>query len=336
MYCTSLQLLVLNVSKRFLPEKIYFAEQIQYYENFDLESVVTPVDINMLEKLLYESGYDSGKSQFLINSFKHGFNLGYRGPQKVRLTAPNLKLQKSSDRVTLWNKVMKEVKNKWYAGPFSEIPYKEYIQSPIGLVPKDNGRDSRLIFHLSYPHSKLQCLSVNANTPVHFCTVKYPDFTKAIELCIKAGIGCKISKSDMKSAFRNLGISKRFWRYLIMKAQSPIDGKTYYFVDKCLPFGAAISCSHFQKFSDAVSHIVKYKTGGKVNINYLDDFLFITLLKAMCNAQVNMFLEVCRLINFPVSLDKTVFACTQLIFLEFLINSVRQLVLIPIEKIHKA
>ena len=46
---------------------------------------------------------------------------------------------------------MKEVKLKWYARPFKQIPYKFYIQSPIGLVPKDNGRDMRLIFHFSHP-----------------------------------------------------------------------------------------------------------------------------------------------------------------------------------------
>ena len=60
----------------------------------------------------------------------------------------------------------------------------------------------------------------------------------------------------MKSAFRNLGILKKQWKFLIMKAESPIDGKTYYIVDKCLPFGAAISCALFQAFSDA--HVSKH------------------------------------------------------------------------------
>ena len=47
---------------------------------------------------------------------------------------------------------MKEVKLGRYAGPFPTIPYEEdFIQSPIGLVPKDQGCDTRLIFHLSYP-----------------------------------------------------------------------------------------------------------------------------------------------------------------------------------------
>ena len=135
-----------------------------------------------------------------------------------------------------------------------KIPFEDgYIQSPIGLVPKDDGKDVRLIFHLSHPQGA--GTSVNANTPKELTKVSYPDFNKAIELCRKAGKGCKLSKSDMKSAFRNLGLAPLQWRYLIMLAESPIDGKTYYFVNKCLPFGAAISCALFQKFSDAIAHI---------------------------------------------------------------------------------
>ena len=31
---------------------------------------------------------------------------------------------------------MKEVKVKRLAGPYEEVPFENYIQSPIGLVPK--------------------------------------------------------------------------------------------------------------------------------------------------------------------------------------------------------
>ena len=84
--------------------------------------------------------------------------------------------------------------------------------------------------------------------------MEYPDFTLAIQRCLEEGVACYIAKSDMKSAFRNLGMSKKDWKWLILMAKSPIDGKIYYFVDKCLPFGASISCSHFQRFSDAIAH----------------------------------------------------------------------------------
>ena len=166
------------------------------------------------------------------------------------------------------------------------------------------------------------------------CKVKYPDFNDAIALCMKFGKSCYISKSDMKSTFRNMGIKRKHWKYLIMKAKSPIDGKIYYFVDKCLPFGASISCTHFQGFSDAVAHIVKFKTKQDL-VNYLDDFLFAQLLKLLCNQQMQAFLDVCSRINFPVSMEKTFWAATRMIFLGFLIDTVNEMVSLPKEKIEK-
>ena len=218
-----------------------------------------------------ESNYDKIETEFLLDGFSNGFSIGYEGPEDVKITSPNLKFREVGDSVTLWNKVMKEVKAERYAGPLEHIPFDNFIQSAIGLVPKDGCKDTRLIFHLSYPRGK--GTSVNANTPEELCKVKYPDFNQAIQLCLQEGKNCHIAKSDMKSAFRNLGIKPEHWKYLVMKATNPLDGKTYYFVDKCLPFGTSISCSHFQRFSNAVKHIVQFKTK-KDLVNYMDDFLF--------------------------------------------------------------
>ena len=123
---------------------------------------------------------------------------------------------------------------------------------------------------------------------------------------------------------------------LVMKAESPLDGKIYYFIDKCLPFGAAISCSHFQAFSDALAHIVRIKAGNQENINYLDDFLFAAAVKLLCDQNIQLFLNVCRDIRFPVSLDKTHWGTTQLTFLGLFLDTIRQMIYIPIDKINKA
>ena len=287
----------------------------------------------MFQKLLEESAYDKKETEFLIDGFKNGFSIGYDGDRDVKITSPNLKFREVGDPVQLWNKVMKEVKEKRYAGPFEKIPFDHYIQSPIGLVPKNGGKDTRLIFHLSYPRGK--GLSVNANTPKEICTVKYPDFNEAIQICLREGKWYKIANSDMSLAFRNLGIRMEDWKLLVMKATSPLDGKTYYFIDKCLPFGPSISCSHFQRFSNAVKHIVVYRTKKNL-VNYLDDFLFTALMTLLYNNQVREFLEVCRLINFPVSLEKTFWASTCMTFLGLLIDTVNQCVAVPLEKLQKA
>ena len=307
--------------------------EILQYENKDLDTIKTPVNVEVLKKLLVESNYDKKETDFLVDGFSNGFPLEYNGEEDVKITSQNLKFRGIGDEVTLWNKVMKEVKEQRYAGPFETIPFDNYIQSPIGLVPKNGGKDTRLIFHLSHPRGR--GTSVNANTPKEKCTVKYPDFNEAIQICLQEGRGCKIAKSDMQSAFRNLGMKKKDWRYLVMKAKSPIDGKVYYFVDKCLPFGASISCSHFQRFSNAVKHIVQWKTQKNL-VNYLDDFLFAALMTLLCNNQVRIFLEVCSMINFPVSMEKTFWATKSMTFLGMLIDTVNQCVAIPIDKIQRA
>ena len=156
--------------------------EILYYENFDMVNLVTPVKYWELDRLLKESQFDERKTQFLVKGFKQGFSLGYQGPFKVKLDSPNLKLN-CGDEIDLWNKVMKEVKLKRFAGPFAEVPFEDYIQSPIGLVPKDNGKNTRLIFHLSYPRMA-NSPSVNANIPEKLCKVKYPDISDAIRLCL--------------------------------------------------------------------------------------------------------------------------------------------------------
>ena len=175
-----------------------------YHENFDLENVISPVKVEVLQQLLRETNYNNKEIEFLVDGFTNGFDIGYRGDMNVKRRSPNLKLRVGS-QVVPWNKIMKEVGLGRYAGPFAEdaIPFKYYIQSPVGLVPKDGGRDTRLIFHLSFPRSGS---SVNSETPREMTKVTYCDFADAIKLCLKAGKHCKLSKSDMKSAFRNLGI----------------------------------------------------------------------------------------------------------------------------------
>ena len=299
--------------------------------------MVSPVDVKQFEKLLRESHYDENKINKLIIGFSEGFDIGYDGPKDVTKTAQNLKLH-VGDETILWNKVMKEVKEKRFAGPYREVPFENYIQSPIGLVPKEGGDGTRLIFHLSYPRNGQ---SINACTPRELCTVKYPDFDKAIKMCLHE-IGMTegnspifLGKSDMRSAFRNLGLNPQCFRFLIMKARSPLDNQWYYFIDKCLPFGASISCALFQEFSNAVAHIVRFKTKKEL-VNYLDDYLFAAFCKWLCNSQIDTFLAVCEQIKFPVSMEKTYWASSKLTFLGLLIDAVNQLICLPTEKIDKA
>ena len=296
-----------------------------WYENFDLETIVTPVDADEFERLLKESKYDQSKIDFVISGFQQGFPLHYEGPREIKRKSPNLKFH-IGNKTELWNKLMKEVAVKRIAGPFENIPYDNFVQSPIGLVPKDGGHKTRLIFRLSYPKNGV---SINSSIPKDKCTIRYPDFQEVVRLCLETGKCCKMGKSDMASAFRHLPMKKQDWAYLLIKAEHPKNGKIYYFVDKCLPFGSSISCAHFQAVSDAIAH--KRKT-----INYLDDFFFAALYKYLCDQQMDKFLEVCKRIRFPVAMEKTFWGSSVMTFLGLLLDADRQIVCLPHERIVKA
>ena len=122
--------------------------------------------VDELKELLIEANHDKDKTAYLIEGFTNGFSIGYEGPTDRQDESDNLPLNDLGTKTNLWNKVMKEVQQKRYAGPYKrgDLPVKDqFIQSPIGLVPKSGGK-TRLIFHLSYDF-KNGNTSVNVNTP---------------------------------------------------------------------------------------------------------------------------------------------------------------------------
>lgn len=116
------------------PLFIHSIPDVKTASNFNLESIVTPIKVNNFERLLRETNYDEGKTNFLIDGFTNGFSIHYNGTTNIRATANNLKLWIGS-KLELWNKVITEVELKRYAGPFANVPeaYKDsFIQSPLG------------------------------------------------------------------------------------------------------------------------------------------------------------------------------------------------------------
>ena len=314
--------------------------------NFDLDTVVTLVKLGQLRKLLFDSKYDQMKAEFLLQGFEKGFRLQYQGPKNRKNTSRNLPFN-CGNKHELWSKIMKEVVAKRYAGPFVQIPFENYVQSPIGLVPKDGRMQMRLIFHLSYDFEDYK--SVNSYTPKEKTTVRYNNLDSAVKQSLELITGIIdgtaniwYGKSDLKSTFRILGLNPEDFWLLVMMAKHPESGKTYYFVDKCLPFGHSISCVLFQQFSDALAHMVKYLIKLKKGIentaltNYLDDFLFATLMQPITNDMIRIFLEMCEQLGVPISVDKTEFACNVITFLGILLDGFLKIMVVPEQKRLKA
>ena len=205
------------------------AIKVEEFESKNLHDIVMPIWVKVLESMLRRTGYEESKINHLIKGFSEGFDLGYRGPQNCADYSKNLPFTIGTP-TEMWNKIMKEVKLHRYAGPFESIPYEYFIQSLIRLVPKDNGKKTRLIFHLSFDFQRKNWEempnSVNFFTPKQLCSVKYKDLDYAVRVCLNLQEKLRqgkwdhlleneqeevgkmyFSKTDAVSAFRRLPIS---------------------------------------------------------------------------------------------------------------------------------
>ena len=323
-------------------------EQPLYFSNTDLKNIVTPVKVDVLVDMLKSAGYPRQETEYLDNGFRYGFDIGYRGPVNRTSQSNNIPLRVGS-KVQLWNKLIKEVELHRVAGPFESVPFENFIQSPIGLVPKGapGSGKTHLIFHLSYDFDDEQDKSLNHYTPDEMCSVKYNDIDHAVKcyLDLKSKVGDDTKgttvvvggTSDVQSAFRLVPLKPGCWMWLIMKAQDPKTGQWKYFVDKCLPFGASISCAVFQRFSDALKFLIEIRAKAEKAVsNYLDDFLFIALTVMRCNYIISQFLMMCSEIGVPIADEKTKWAAELVVFLGLLLDGRFMLIRLPLEKKDRA
>ena len=92
--------------------------------------------------------------------------------------------------------------------------------SPLGIVLKKNPLEFRLIQHLSFPRGS----SINDFIPRYFSSVSYATITDTILSLKRAGRGCFMAKTDIKSSFSNYsGTTKRspFGRYERLSGDCP-------------------------------------------------------------------------------------------------------------------
>ena len=180
-------------------------------------------------------GYDRDYKRFLIDGFTFGFRLGFTGDERS-LESSNLKSDLSQPQVVS-AKLEKERAAGRIAGPFSSPPFPYFRCSPLGIVPKKDPSELRLIHHLSYPKGS----SVKDYIPQEFSSVKYACINDAISVIKSLGAGCFMAKNDIyKIRFsHNPRSSERSPSFVCMKRDSQ------YFFDLTLPMGCSSSCAIF-------------------------------------------------------------------------------------------
>ena len=112
-----------------------------------LPQPTTPVRADRLEKLLH--GYSLTLKTYLIHGFNFGFRVHFQGERRV-FEPPNLKSAIARPDIVR-DKLTKEIHAGRIAGPFCKPPFPSMFCSPLGIVPKKNPSEFRLIQHLSFP-----------------------------------------------------------------------------------------------------------------------------------------------------------------------------------------
>lgn len=283
----------------------------------------TPVRVKKLEVLLY--GYDDHLKKFLIDGFSVGFslhsNLSEMGSRSIKNHKSALEHLDIVDE-----KIKKEMDKGRVKGPFDSHPFENFICSPIGLVPKKELGQFRLIHDLSYPKGA----SVNSNIPPEFSAVNYQNIETVIDIVQSYGHNCLMSKSDIQEAFRLIPIKQSDHRLLGFSWR----GKFYH--DCVLAFGASSSCQIFEKFSSALQWILNKKFNILGISHLLDDFFFCGKKDTSeCLNALQTFLAMAEHLGVPIKQEKTHYPTTCLTIYGIEIDSTEMVARLPLDKIEK-
>ena len=190
--------------------------------------------------------------------------------------------------------------------------------SPLGVIPKRGRPDQwRLIMDLFSPHGH----SINDGIFAELCSLHYASVDDVV-----TQLG-KLAKMDIRQAYHNIPVVPAD-RYLL-----GLQWQQSLYIDQVLPFGLKSAHSIFSAVADALLWIMP-KRGVSWAIHYIDDFLTIgrrDSQKCMCN--IALMQHIYDETGLPIEPSKSVGLATTLVFLGIEIDSVREELRLPEDKL---
>ncbi len=275
----------------------------------DLSSIDTSLrPLEFERELRYHP--DKGFVSRLLTHLRHGFNIGYNGPQFMHI-AQHLPTAHTHAHI-IDAAIAKECHACRMAGPFPTPPLTNMRCSGLGVVPKKDG-GWRVICHLSAPHGR----SINDSIDADAFSLTYSSVDDAISIINTLGPGSLMGKIDLKNAFRLCPVRPQD-RHLL-----GIHWKGAFYVDKCLPFGLRSAPFLFNTVATALEWILANNYGIHHLIHYLDDFFTAGPPHSItCRESMSTMLEVCSRLGAPVKPEKVEGPSTTLTFLGIQLDSV--------------
>ena len=272
---------------------------------------------------------DQEFAEFLRRGITYGFRIGFNRATSLRPMSGNLS-SVSQHPAVVDKYIQAEVASHklLLATPIdAQTGNLETVhRSPIGIIPKPHQPGKfRLIVDLSSPHG----YSVNEGVKSQFCSLEYTSVDTAALLVRQHGKGALMAKLDLKSAYRMVPVHKDDQHLLGITW----NGVTY--IDQALPFGLRSAPIIFTAIADGLAWAM-LKEGISEVVHYLDDFFFCgPASSSACETALNTAVPLCERLGFPVAPDKVVGPSTTLTFLGIELDTIKQELRLPAEKLSR-
>ena len=259
----------------------------------------------------------------MYSSFRFGFDIHFSGTPSSNAQIKNLTSARQNPDI-LKKLILEEVRLGRIVGPFPSPPFVHFQVNPVGLVPKKELGAFRMIVDMSNPPGS----SINDFIEDEFATVSYASFKEAIKMIIECGKGAYMCKTDIKSAFRLLPLHPDLYHISLIKCADQ------FYVDRCLAMGTRSSCNLFEKVSCALQFIAQ-KKGIQFITHLLDDFFMMNKSRDENNKDLTIFQSVCHEVGAPLVPEKTFLPAQKQIYYGFEIDTLREEIRLPTDKLEK-
>ncbi len=291
--------------------------------NHNLDMAPSPINIEMLKQLSI-GYYDKEAAKNMIEGFTFGYSLQCHNAPGFKKVPQNLKSLRLNMDIAR-QKINKQVLEGRFSGPWKASPIPGLIISPLGLIPKKEKGTFRMIFHLSHPKKGH---SINFGINKEVCSVTYASFDDALKIIQRAGIGCEIAKSDIKSSFDLLSLAPSEFRLTGFQ----FEGNIYF--QKVLPQGCSISCKYFEEFATFIQWRVQIESGLNSISHFLDDYIMVGSRNTNnCQKLISTFNSVCARLGVPIAVNKCTSPDTRMEYLGLTIDTLKQLIIVPSDKV---
>ena len=272
-----------------------------------------------------ESHPDKNYTSYILRGIKNGFFIGRNPTHPLRSASENLPSAYDNPQA-IEDYLQKESSEGRIFGPFSPCEVPHVHINKLKAIPKRHQPGQwRVITNLSYPEGS----SVNDSIDSSLCSVKYITVEQVAKRAFSLGKGSRIAKIDIKAAYRLIPVSPHDRRFLGMEWNNGI------YVDGMLPFGVRSAPKIFSAVADAVEWCV-----AKENVNniyhYLDDFVVIGPPNSEdCASSLQKLKSVCEDLGIPLASEKEAGPSTNIEFLGFVIDTVKQELQLPKDKLQR-